>query len=120
MLWFAILRRHLRCFTCCARGVARRDSFYAAAAGACLVTIMVQAFIFSYLSVGRSLVVGHDCRARAHPVEKPYRILIFIRNEATGEYLTSNHATNPEALVLIRRFSIKPKLLWPTIGILTG
>ena len=51
MLWFAILAASLAVFHLL-RGAARRgrDSFYAAAAGACLVTLMVQAFIFSYLS----------------------------------------------------------------------
>ena len=80
MLWFAILAASLAVFHLL-RGAARRgrDSFYAAAAGACLVTLMVQAFIICLpLRLGGSLVVGHDFRARAHPVEKPYRVLIFI------------------------------------------
>src|SRR5208283_1634612 len=51
MLWFAVMAASLAVFHLL-RGAARRgrDSFYAAAAGACLVTLMVQAFIFSYLS----------------------------------------------------------------------
>jgi len=51
MLWFAVLAASLAVFHLL-RGAARRgrDSFYAAAAGACLVTLMIQAFITATLS----------------------------------------------------------------------
>ena len=51
MLWFAVMAASLAVFHLL-RGAARRgrDSFYAAAAGACLVTLMIQAFITATLS----------------------------------------------------------------------
>ena len=51
MLWFAVLAASLAVFHLL-RGAARRgrDSFYAAAAGACLVTLMIQAFITATLA----------------------------------------------------------------------
>ena len=51
MLWFAVLAASLAVFQLLQGAAGRgRDSFYAAAAGACLITLMILAFAQSTLS----------------------------------------------------------------------